>query len=84
MLLPVNGRSAILTARGVPGNMTLDEAVEVGRAVGTGSIVAHHHGMFAFNTCAPEALRAKAAELALSGPQLIAAQADLELSLCPA
>ena len=84
MLLPVNGRSAALNAGGVAGNMTLDEAVALGRAVGTGAIVAHHHGMFAFNTCAPEALRAKAAELALVAPRLIPAQADLELSLCPA
>ena len=81
MLLPVNGRSAALAARGVPGNMTLDEAVELGSAVGTGAVVAHHHGMFAFNTCAPEELRAKAAASALSGPRLVPARAGLELGL---
>ena len=79
MLLPVNGRSTALAARGVPGNMTLDEAVEFGRAVGAGAIVAHHHGMFAFNTCAPEALRAAAS--VGSGPRLIPARAGLELRL---
>lgn len=82
-LLPVNGRSAALLARGVPGNLTLDEAVRLGEAVGAGAVVAHHHGLFSFNTCDPAALAARARDHA--GPtRLIPARADLELSLHPA
>jgi L-ascorbate metabolism protein UlaG (beta-lactamase superfamily) len=44
-LLPVNGRG-----KGVPGNFTFDEAVEVCRAAAIPTLVPHHFGMFAFNT----------------------------------
>lgn len=47
LLVPVNGRSA---ARGVPGNMTLDEALDLTSRTGAAAMIAHHHGLFAFNT----------------------------------
>jgi len=49
-LLPVNGRSAEPKARGIPGNLTLEEAVALTRQAGCGTMVAHHYGLFAFNT----------------------------------
>ncbi len=82
-LLPVNGRSASLLARGVPGNLTLDEAVSLGEAVGAGWVVAHHYGLFAFNTCDPAPLAARAQDQS-SAPRLVPALIDVELSLRPA
>ena len=52
-LLPVNGRDAQRTSRGVPGNMTADEALRLCNAVGIPLLVPHHFGMFAFNTASP-------------------------------
>ncbi len=82
-LLPVNGRSAALLARGVPGNLTLDEAVALAEAVGAGTMVAHHHGLFGFNTCDPALLAARARDG--GGPvNFIPARTGLELRLRPA
>ena len=81
-LLPFNGRSAALLARGVPGNLTLDEAVSLGEAVGAGWVVAHHHGLFAFNTCDPALLAARARDRT-SAPRLVPARIGVELSLRP-
>jgi L-ascorbate metabolism protein UlaG (beta-lactamase superfamily) len=61
-LLPVNGRSAELLANGVPGNLALDEAIALGRAIGAEAIIAHHFGMFDFNTADPDAIDRAAAE----------------------
>ena len=49
-LLPINGRSAYLGARGIAGNFTLEEAVELCRGAGIPVLMCHHFGMFAFNT----------------------------------
>jgi len=49
-------------------------------AVGAGTMVAHHHGLFAFNTCDPASLAARAQER--GGPvRLIPARTGLELRL---
>ena len=56
-LLPVNGRDAKRRAAGVPGNFTLDEAVALCREASIGSLVAHHIGMFAFNTLPADDVR---------------------------
>lgn len=61
-LLPVNGRSAALTARGIPGNMSFAEACELCVAAGIGLLVPHHFGMFAFNTAEPAELRRQIAD----------------------
>jgi len=49
-LLPVNGRDAGRAANGVPGNMTMAEALELCRAAGIAGMIAHHFDLFAFNT----------------------------------
>ncbi|MGV3553312.1 MBL fold metallo-hydrolase [Rhizobium sp.] len=52
-LLPVNGRQPELSLNGVPGNFTLVEAVDVARAIRAETLVAHHYGLFDFNTIDP-------------------------------
>ncbi|MEI4472373.1 MBL fold metallo-hydrolase [Frigidibacter sp. MR17.24] len=49
-LLPVNGRRAELAAAGVPGNLTMAEAVALVRGAGIPAMIGHHFDMFAFNT----------------------------------
>jgi L-ascorbate metabolism protein UlaG (beta-lactamase superfamily) len=60
-LLPVNGRRPALTEAGVAGNFTLEEAIALSRAVGARTMIAHHHGMFAFNTLTAEEIDTRAA-----------------------
>ena len=59
-LLPVNGRRPELSDNGVPGNFTLDEAIALACAVGASDLVAHHYGLFDFNTEQPEVIDAAA------------------------
>jgi L-ascorbate metabolism protein UlaG (beta-lactamase superfamily) len=47
LFLPINGRDP---ARGVPGNMTAREAVDLAAAVRPRYLVPHHYDLFAFNT----------------------------------
>lgn len=47
LFLPINGRDP---ARGVPGNMTAAEAVDLGNRVRPRFVVPHHYDMFTFNT----------------------------------
>lgn len=54
VLLPVNGRRPELTQAGIAGNLDLAEARALAAAVGAGAMIAHHYGMFAFNTADPE------------------------------
>lgn len=49
-LFPVNGRDARRAAQGVPGNLTLAEALALARATGIPALIAHHFDMFDFNT----------------------------------
>ncbi|KQT43192.1 MBL fold metallo-hydrolase [Aureimonas sp. Leaf454] len=60
-LLPVNGRSPALSAAGIAGNMSVGEAVSLARATRIPVVIAHHYGLFGFNTVAPEAIDAAAA-----------------------
>lgn len=60
-LLPVNGRRPELTQAGIAGNLTLDEACLLAEEIGAADLIAHHHGMFAFNTEDPSTIDAKAA-----------------------
>jgi L-ascorbate metabolism protein UlaG (beta-lactamase superfamily) len=55
-LLPVNGRSEQLTARGILGNMNFGEARDLCLAARIGTLMPHHFGMFEFNTVDPEEL----------------------------
>lgn len=63
-LFPVNGRSVELLAGGVPGNLTLDQAAALCRACQIPAMIAHHYGMFSFNTIAADAIDRRAAETA--------------------
>lgn len=79
-LFPVNGRSEALRSAGIAGNFTLDEAVSVASACAIPVVLAHHYGMFAFNTIAPERIDAKAT--ALTGPtRLLRAREGIEYRL---
>jgi len=73
-LLPVNGRDAERSGNGVPGNFTLDEAVALCRSAGVPAMVAHHFGLFDFNTVSPAVIDARAARetegLSLLRPRL--------------
>ena len=79
-LLPVNGRSPALAAAGIAGNLTLDEAVELASSCDIRAVLAHHYGLFAFNTLAPEMIDAKVA--AVMGPtRLLRARTGIEYRL---
>lgn len=57
-LFPVNGRSETLAQAGFAGNFTLAEAITLAERCGIGAMIAHHYGMFAFNTIPPDAIDA--------------------------
>lgn len=76
-LLPVNGRRPELSARGVPGNLTLTEAVEVARAISASTMVAHHYGLFDFNTIDPERIDSMARSTPF--PRLVRARGAIAL-----
>jgi L-ascorbate metabolism protein UlaG (beta-lactamase superfamily) len=70
-LLPVNGRSAELLANGVPGNLALAEAIDITKGIGAKALVAHHFGMFSFNTADPAEIDRAASRM--QGPRLLRA-----------
>jgi L-ascorbate metabolism protein UlaG (beta-lactamase superfamily) len=57
-LLPVNGRG-----KGVPGNCTFAEAVQLSQEAQIPYLIPHHFGMFAFNTVDPHELQVSAAKI---------------------
>ncbi len=61
-LLPVNGRDAFRASKKVPGNFTLEEAIELCEKHGIQSMIAHHFGMFEFNTISRGEIDAAAAK----------------------
>ncbi|MES0864319.1 MBL fold metallo-hydrolase [Ruegeria sp. SCPT10] len=69
-LLPVNGRDAIRLANGIPGNFTLEEAIEIARDVPI--LIPHHWGMFSFNTRARKEIE-QAADV-FSAPRIVLPQ----------
>lgn len=62
-MLPVNGRSNELLAKGIAGNMTLAEATGLCLEAGVPVMVPHHFGMFAFNTVDEARIEKAALEL---------------------
>jgi L-ascorbate metabolism protein UlaG (beta-lactamase superfamily) len=60
MFLPINGRDP---ARGVPGNMTAAEAVDLASRLRPRFVVPHHYDMFTFNTVAVGTFAAEAHRL---------------------
>jgi L-ascorbate metabolism protein UlaG (beta-lactamase superfamily) len=55
-LLPVNGRSDLLRRAGFAGNFSIEEALALCVGASVPSVIAHHYGMFAFNTVDPETI----------------------------
>ncbi|MFI5456923.1 MAG: MBL fold metallo-hydrolase [Isosphaerales bacterium] len=60
LLLPINGRDP---ARGVPGNMTAAEAVDLAARVHPRFVVPNHYDMFTFNTVSVDVFQAEARRL---------------------
>ena len=60
IFLPINGRDP---ARGVPGNMTAAEAVDLAIEVRPRFVVPHHYDMFTFNTVPVDVFAAEARRL---------------------
>jgi L-ascorbate metabolism protein UlaG (beta-lactamase superfamily) len=54
-LLPINGRDAHRLANGVPGNFTVEEALDLCEEAGIRRLIGMHWGMFDFNTVDPAA-----------------------------
>ena len=75
-LLPVNGRSERLTARGFAGNMTFDEAKDLCVAARIGAMIPHHFGMFEFNTADPRELQHQITRLDTSVLQCVLPAVD--------
>ena len=82
-LLPVNGRSERLTARGLPGNMTFDEAAALCRQASIRTLIPHHFGMFEFNTVDPAELERQAARLDYADLTCVIPRIDLYYTLAP-
>lgn len=61
VLLPVNGRDPELERNGFAGNFSLAEAIGLAADIGAPAMIAHHYGMFAFNSCDPERIDQAAA-----------------------
>ena len=64
-LLPVNGRDDYRLSRNVPGNFSITEAIALCQQAGVPVLLAHHWGMFDFNTVPEDGLKSAAA---LAGP----------------
>jgi L-ascorbate 6-phosphate lactonase len=60
LILPINGRDPV---RGVPGNMTAAEAVDLAIQVRPRFVVPHHYDMFTFNTVPVEVFATEARRL---------------------
>ena len=61
-VLPVTGRDEQRRCNGIPGNTTLDEALTLCRESGIKWMIAHHFGMFDFNTADIAVLNTAAAQ----------------------
>lgn len=70
-LLPVNGRDAQRAANGIPGNLTLDEALQLSAAIGCAAMLGHHIDMFAFNTISRRQAEGVLADYRSSGRRLV-------------
>jgi len=77
-LLPVNGRSEALTSAGFAGNLTLAESIALCRRSAIPTMIAHHYGLFAFNTLDPQVIDAAAAGAPL---ELVRARTAVEFRL---
>jgi L-ascorbate metabolism protein UlaG (beta-lactamase superfamily) len=79
-LLPVNGRSSGLRAAGFAGNFHAWEALSLCERAEIPGMIAHHYGMFAFNTVDPASLDAT---LAAAPLQALRARTQVAWTLAP-
>jgi L-ascorbate metabolism protein UlaG (beta-lactamase superfamily) len=79
-LLPVNGRRRELRERNIAGNFSLAEAIELCRCARVPVMMAHHFGMFAFNTADPDLID-KAAREAPPGVRVLRAEMGVRYNL---
>lgn len=56
-LLPINGRDAYRRERNIPGNFTVQEALNLCEQAAIPNMIGHHFGMFDFNTINPKDAR---------------------------
>ena len=82
-LLPVNGRDAERSGNGVPGNFSLDEAVSLCHEAGMPAMLAHHYGLFEFNTVPAGVIDARAGVEAARGLTLLRARLGAALHVTP-
>ncbi len=75
-LLPVNGRDEYRRQNNVPGNFQLEEAMELCVEANIGWMIAHHFGMFDFNTVDPVLLGERVAR-SEADVRVLIPQADL-------
>ncbi len=79
--LPINGRDAFRESRGVPGNFTFEEAVDICRQSHIPTLLPHHFGMFDFNTVDPAEIRQKISSIGTE-VNCILPEIDIEYSVC--
>ncbi len=56
-LLPINGRDAYRRERNIPGNFSVQEALNLCEQAAIPNMIGHHFGMFDFNTINPKEAR---------------------------
>jgi L-ascorbate metabolism protein UlaG (beta-lactamase superfamily) len=81
-LLPVNGRRPELREKNIPGNFTLAEAIQLCVDAEIPSLIAHHFGMFSFNTIDPKLID-QAATTTKNRLQLVKAELGMRYLLKP-
>jgi L-ascorbate metabolism protein UlaG (beta-lactamase superfamily) len=81
-LLPVNGRDSLRKSQGIPGNFTLDEAIQLCAEAEIPAMIAHHYGMFDFNTVPAELIDQAVSKLSES-MRLIRAKTSVCYGLRP-
>ncbi|QKJ85543.1 MBL fold metallo-hydrolase [Paramixta manurensis] len=78
-LLPVNGRRAALSAQGVPGNLSLQEAHQLCQRCDIRYMIAHHYGLFDFNSADPAEIDRYSSRIAV--PTLLRAKLHTEYNV---
>ena len=67
-----------MLAAGFAGNFTLSEAIDLAAMIKPAAMIAHHYGMFAFNTIPPETIDTAAQTAAIP---VIRANFNLEFTV---
>lgn len=80
-LLPINGRDTLRQSRGMPGNFTLEEAVDICRRSHIPTLLPHHFGMFDFNTVDPSEIRERLSSMGTK-VNCILPELNMEYSVC--